>query len=85
MVDSILKAVSIKGQQVDLTTPQYGTVIIPVGSVVTVDIKVDGKTVETLGPWTATAKKDRNALAQVRVRVYDCCEQQDFIAEEDTL
>jgi hypothetical protein len=50
---------------------QYATALIEPGKRIEVNLVVDGVTVATLGPWTASAQADRNALAQVRLRVAD--------------
>jgi hypothetical protein len=73
MVDRIITPVSVKGELVEKNKAQYGTVLIPVGENVTVEIKSNGKVIETLGPWVAKADLERNALVQVRVRVQENC------------
>lgn len=53
--------------------PQYVTVLVPAGSVVEATLTINGKAVATLGPWTATAKIAKSAVASLRLRVNDDC------------
>jgi len=50
---------------------QYERGLVRPGAVVTVEVKVDGRTARTLGPWTAEALEGKNALWEVRLRVND--------------
>lgn len=50
---------------------QMAHCLVPVGQAVTVEIKVAGTLVRTLGPWTAIAKTGKNAVASVLFYVSD--------------
>lgn len=52
-------------------TNQLAHCLVPVGDDVTVEIKVAGVVVRTLGPWTAVAKVGKNAVASVLFYVSD--------------
>ncbi len=83
MVDRVTKTVSSAKQPVaDINVPEYASAIIPAGKVITAELKVDGVTVATLGPWSSKAKAEMNSLARLRLNVYDSCEQKDFTASE---
>jgi len=55
-----------KGRTHDM---QYGTYKVDAGQNITVEVRQGGVLVGTLGPWTASATKDRDAIVQVRMRV----------------
>ena len=46
-------------------------VLLPAGAVLTVSIKVNGAEVGTLGPWTASARTGKSAIAKVILFVSD--------------
>ena len=79
MVDKVTSTVSsIKQKNVDINEAEYTTAIVPVGKIIAAELKVDGVVVAVLGPWTSVAKKDMNALAQLRLKVVDNCEQKEL-------
>ncbi len=83
MVDRVTKTVSsAKQPMADMNVPEYASAIVAVGKSVTAELKVDGITVATLGPWNSKAKAEMNPLARLRLNVYDSCEQKDFTASE---
>jgi len=63
---------SVKGRH------QYGAYILPKGGELTVEVKLDGRLLETLGPYRVTAQDGKNALVDVRLRVSDDCDQSNF-------
>jgi len=46
-------------------------VLLPAGAVVLVSVRVNGVEVGTLGPWTATARAGKTAIAKVILFVSD--------------
>ena len=57
---------------------QYANLLVPTGSNVTVEVKVNGTKQATLGPWVATVGKGKNSLVNVRLRVKDDFELEKF-------
>jgi len=56
--------------------------LVPVGAVVTVELKINGKVERVLGPWTGEAQAGKNAIAGVMFQVGDSCSKDNFdIAE----
>jgi len=62
---------------------QYERGLVRPGAIVTVEVKVDGKVVRTLGPWTAEALEGKNALWEVRLRVNDDVDFDGFEVESE--